>query len=104
MGMQQDEFDALTTRSAQTLEETEELLSRKLRAQDVIRTELEAMRSEDKILMLTDEEERLLRAFRAFKLRTKPGGVFRWQTRPDSEVVIAQETGLVQDPCEVIQE
>lgn len=76
-------------------------LDRALEARHAITTELEAMKSKDQILMLSNEEERMLRAFRAFRLRCKPGGVFKWQTHPENEgVVLAEEIGLIADPQE----
>ncbi len=52
---------------------------------------------------LSDEECQLLAEFRRFKATTKPGGVFRWQTRADVElgVVVATDTGLVRHPQNV---
>jgi DNA transposition AAA+ family ATPase len=70
---------------------------RKLEARDRIHSAIEEMKEEGKALVLTDEEERILRAFRRFKNGCKPGGVFKWQTRP-------VETGLVRDPQEAWQE
>ena len=96
--MQTERFDELTERSAKSLSNTPEALAR-----DAVLIELEAMKAEDKILMLSAEEERLLRAFRAFKPAAKPGSVFKWQTHPEtsSELVVATDTGLIRDPQEV---
>ena len=67
-----------------------------------INTELAAMRDEDKILILTDEEERLLRSFRAFKSRShKPGAVFKWQTHPETGITTPPERVLIEDPQDV---
>lgn len=51
--------------------------------------------------LVSDEEERLLKAFRRFKIGCKPGAVFKWQTHPEAGVIIVQETGLISDPQEV---
>jgi hypothetical protein len=99
--MQEQKIDELQERSSRTLEELQQAMTRKLEAQSVIHSEIEAMRREDKILALTEEEERLLRSFRGFKARVKPGGVFKWQTRPDEEVVLAPETAMVTDAQDV---
>ena len=48
--------------------------------------ELERLAETHELTTLTQEEERLLYAFRIFKDRKhKPGAVFTWQTHPDSE-------------------
>jgi hypothetical protein len=99
--MQEQKIDELEERSSQRLEELQQAITRKLEAQSVIHSEIEAMRREDKILALTEEEERMLRAFRGFKARTKPGGVFKWQTRPDEAVVLAPDTAMVTDAQDV---
>lgn len=101
--MQETKIGELSERAALMLEEQEPLLTRKLEAQQAVMSEIEAMRREDEILTLTEEEERMLRSFRGFKARTKPGGVFRWQTRPDDAVVGTLETSLITDPQDVSQ-
>lgn len=80
--MQQESFNELKERASKLFEENTQTLESALGAKQKINTILEAMKSEDKILMLTKEEERMLRAFRAFQLSCKPGAIFRWQTRP----------------------
>lgn len=99
--MQETKIDELTERSTRKFEDFDPSLMRVLEAQKVIHSEIEAMRAEDKILALTEEEERMLRAFRGFKARTKPGGVFKWQTRKGDTVVAAPETALIADPQDV---
>ena len=51
--------------------------------------------------LISNEEERLLKAFRRFKLGCKPGAVFKWQTHPEAGVIVTTETGLIRDPQEV---
>jgi hypothetical protein len=97
MGMQERYADELSTRSVERLKE----MFPHAEAETTVRAELEAMRAEDKVLIMTDEEERMIRSFRRFKLSCKPGAVFRWQTRPQEGVLVSQETGLVRDPQEV---
>lgn len=102
MGMQQEQYNELNERSAELLERNALTLEAALAAKQKVTSVLEAMKSEDKILMLTEEEERMLRAFRAFQSGCKPGAVFKWQTRPaEPGVVLAQDTGLIRDPQEV---
>lgn len=101
--MNSEKLPELTERSAEGLESLfKREMMLQLGAKEAVMREIEAMRSEDKILELTDEEERMLRSFRAFRLRCKPGGVFKWQTRPEAAPLIESEsTGLIQDPQDV---
>lgn len=99
--MQEQKIEELEQRSSEALEREQSALMRKLEAQKIIHSEIEAMRAEGKVQSLTEEEERMLRSFRGFKARTKPGGVFKWQTRPDAEVVEAPEVTLVTDAQDV---
>lgn len=47
--------------------------------------QLERLAETHELTTLTEEEERMLHAFRLFKdKRHKPGAVFKWQTHPDS--------------------
>jgi len=86
--MQQQSYYELDEKATRFLEIKAGSLEQSLQAKKKVTTILEAMRSEDKILSfrtLTDEEERMLRAFRAFKSDRRicrPGSVFKWQTRP----------------------
>ena len=56
-----------------------------LSARRAIETELEQMKGSGRILLMSDEEERLIRSFRRFKGQLKrDGDVFKWQSRRDS--------------------
>ena len=79
--MQEKMYDKLGDRAAELFKEAQIKALHRETAKEKIKTVLEAMRSENKILMLTKEEERMLRAFRAFQLSCKPGAVFKWQTQ-----------------------
>ena len=75
-------------------------------AKELIDAELAAMRDSGEIKLLTDEEVRLLRSFRRFKLTVKRAGVvFRWQTGPmaedDLRLIVTEDTGLIRDPQDV---
>jgi len=70
-------------------------------AETAVRGELEAMRIEDKILLISDEEERMIRSFRRFKIRMRKNGeVFKWQTVVEPGVLIPEETAFIVDPQE----
>lgn len=97
--MQEQKYNELETRASETAELD---AIKKLEARARIHQEIELMKEEGKALVLTDEEERMLRAFRRFKLRMrKQGEVFTWQTRMPEGVQIVEETANVVDPSEV---
>ena len=70
---------------------------RKLETRTRVHDEIERMRASGEALTLTDEEQRILWAFRRFKLRIRKNGeVFTWQTcKPEG-------VQLVTDSAEVI--
>lgn len=105
--MNAEKFEEMESRSAlgmlQEAERNDAI--RRMEAHARVHDVIAAMKEEGKALELTEEEERLLRSFRRFKISCKPGAVFKWQTRPDpAGVVLAEETGLVRDPQECAPE
>jgi hypothetical protein len=96
--MESREFEELSERSGALLEGKMTTLARKLEARMVVEREIEAMKAEGKAHEITEEEIRMIRAFRSFKTRCKAGDVFKWQTRPVEGVTIHQDTSLIQDP------
>lgn len=73
----------------------------KLEDETRVKSVIEEMKAEDKVLVLTAEEEDMLRSFRRFKLRMKKNGqVFTWQTCLPEGVQLAEETGVIVDPRE----
>jgi hypothetical protein len=75
----------------------------KLQAKVLLDKEIAHRPAADKILELTDEEERLLRAFRRFQLTLKKSsGMFKWQTtsvnKEDIVLVGEKEEVLITDP------
>lgn len=76
----------------------------KLETASRVAGEIERLKAEGKALELTDEEEQMLRSFRRFKLRMrKSGEVFTWQSCLPEGVRLAQETGCILDPREVVR-
>lgn len=60
------------------------------------------MKEEGQALILTPEEENMLRSFRRFKLRMrKQGEIFTWQSRIPEGVDLVEDSGLVVHPDEV---
>jgi hypothetical protein len=96
--MQEPRFTELEERSRQAgLKDMFAKLEDETRVKQVI----EEMKAEDKVLVLTEEEENMLRSFRRFKLRMrKHGEVFKWQTRMPEGVQIAEDTGQIVHPSE----
>jgi hypothetical protein len=75
---------------------------RQLEARLRVHQEIELMKAEGSALVLTDEEQDMLRSFRRFKLRMrKHGEVFNWQTQMPEGVQIAEETANILHPSEV---
>ena len=73
-------------------------------AQSRIHSIIEQMKDEGKALVLTGEEEKMLRSFRRFKLRMrKDGEVFTWQTRREEGVQLAEETAEIVHPAEGVE-
>ncbi len=99
--MQEPRLTELEQRSRQAgLLDQFKKLEDETRVKDVI----EEMKAEDKVLVLTAEEEDMLRSFRRFKLRMRKNGeVFTWQTCIPEGVTLAEETGAIVHPNEVIR-
>ena len=70
-------------------------------ARSVIADRLKELAASGELQRLSDEECELLSEFRRFKATTKPGGVFKWQTRPDTLVVEPPEIALIAHPQNV---
>ena len=77
---------------------------KQLEAQSRVRHEIELMKEEGKALILTAEEESMLKSFRRFKLRMRKNGeVFKWQTTVPDGVQIVEDTAEVVHPNEVAE-
>jgi hypothetical protein len=98
--MQEQKYDELENRASMTAEMDH---VRKLEARSRVHQEIELMKQEGKALVLTSEEEDMLRSFRRFKLRMrKDGEVFTWQSRRPEGVQLAEETAEIVHPSEVV--
>lgn len=96
-----ESFKSATYEAIERLPEQLRTLSR-MEAEKAIEQQLNAMKRDGRLMLMTDEEERLIRAFRRFKMHAKKAGeVFKWQTRPTRDVLISEETALIRDPQEV---
>lgn len=99
LNMQMQQFDELGERATAGLNsQVAADMDQAGDAAKAINTELAAMRDEDKILILSDEEERMLRSFRGFKSTCqKPGAVFKWQTHPETGITTPPDSVPVED-------
>lgn len=96
--MQEQKFSELETRASHS--DSLDII-KQLEARQRVAHEIEAMKAEGKAFELSAEEEKLLLAFRRFKLRMrKDGEVFTWQTRRPDGVQIVEETAEIVHPQE----
>jgi len=95
MGMNSETFRDIPMRVADD-EVLPERLHRKMHA------EMERLAKVGDVIVLTDEEIRMVRSFRSFRIRAKKAGaVFTWQTTPDERPIVpGDEAPLVVDPKE----
>jgi hypothetical protein len=106
--MEQRTYEQLGDTSSERLEEVFRQRSeiKALEADAVIRQRLEEMKGDGSVLMLSEDEERMLRAYRFFRLRSKYGDVFKWRCHGKDAAISGaaieahRETGLVIDPRE----
>jgi len=98
--MQERKFEELEDRA---VDHSLKDLTQQLESRERVIKEIEAMKAEGKALELSDEEIDMLKSFRRFKLRMRKNGeVFKWQTRLPDKVQIAEETGAIVHPQEVL--
>jgi hypothetical protein len=96
--MQEMKYDELERRAADTGELD---AVRKLEARARVLEQIELMKAKGEALVLSEEEEKMLHAFRRFKLRMrKDGEVFTWQTRRAEGVQLVSETAEIIHPAQ----
>lgn len=116
--MQEPVYNELSSKAAEDLfknQEAErasalEFARRGQEAQEAVTKVLEQLRAQDKVLILTQDEEELIRAYRRWRLRqTKAHGTFRWQVdfstilAKGGEIEVVPETGLISHPNEGVE-
>lgn len=100
--MNVDKLDHVQNDAADSLASKFEAM--KEHAEHFIHRKMEGMVDEGEAFALTDDEERLLTAYRGFKSRSMPGAVFSWTTPTDSaEIVVPATPSLIHDPRDVSQ-
>jgi hypothetical protein len=63
---------------------------------------MERMVEQGDAIELTDDEGRLLKSYRQFVTRSKPGAVFSWRSLDDSaKIVTPEDPSFIVDPCDV---
>jgi len=104
--MQEQKFERLQNSAAEEFERRSMSAAmkdaiRKLEAKAIVDETVQAMKDRGEAFELTDEEEKMLLAFRRFKLRMrKDGEVFTWQSRKPEGVQVVSETAEIVHPNE----
>jgi hypothetical protein len=71
-------------------------------AKRVIKDRLKELAATGELQRLSNEEAEMIAELRRFKAVTKPGGVFKWQTRPDERLIVEPpEVALIGHPQNV---
>ena len=99
--MNQEGFEKLEKSSATTL--VDRFAALREQAEQVVAERVEALKATGDAIELSDEEIRMIRAYRRFVSRTKPGGVFSWRSRDATEnkIVTPGDVSIILDPQEV---
>lgn len=104
--MQEQKFERLKESAVESIERRSMSSAmkdaiRKLEAKAIVDETVQAMKERGEAFELTEEEEKMLVAFRRFKLRMrKDGEVFTWQSRKPEGVQIVQDTAEIVHPNE----
>ena len=97
--MQEERFRQLENRASKLF--PKDKLNR-LEAETLVHDEIERMKDQGEAFVISEEEEKMLVAFRAFKLRMRHHvEFFRWKTQIEKGVVLAKTSGLIVHPQEV---
>jgi hypothetical protein len=72
-------------------------------AEHAVESELEIRKNQGEYFVLSEDEIDMLKAYRAFRTKKKPGSVFSWRTLPanKAEIIVPTEPVLVQHPQDV---
>ena len=80
-------YDALPEELAQNIASVFRVPQTAAVAKKAITDRLKELSDSGELQRLSDEECQLIAEFRRFKATTKPGSVFKWQTRPGELIV-----------------
>jgi hypothetical protein len=77
---------------------------RRLETRVRVEAMVEQMKAEGKAMVFSEEEERMLKEFRRFKLRMRKNGqIFTWQTRMPEGVQLVEDTAEIIHPSEAVR-
>lgn len=102
--MNAEHYHEAVAESTLELRERIEGLSKR-QAETLVQEQLNNMTRDGRAVLMSDEEDRMIRAFRSFKSKCRrQGEVFKWQTGPsitvEQMIVDPAETSLLHDPAE----
>lgn len=98
--MNTEKFAELESKASESLVSRMQALREQ--ADQVIHEQVETMKASGAALELSDDEERMLRAYKAFVRRTKPGAVFSWKTPVvPAAIVTPDDVSIILDPQDV---
>lgn len=98
--MQADQFERLINQEGSHLASQVKMLREK--AEHLIAEHVEALKERGEAFELSEDESRLLMAYRAFKSRSPSGAVFSWKTPEENGIVLPISPSLIVDPREVV--
>lgn len=98
--MNSEKFERLQDSSAQQL--AEKFKAMKEHAEHIVNQRIEAMKSTGEAYELSEDEERMIRAYRSFVTRMRPGAIFSWETpRRNLGIVTPADVSIIRDPQDV---
>lgn len=99
--MQEQAYDKMPDELGEKIAEAFRVPQTARVAKQVIADRLKELAASGDLQRLSDEEAEMIAELRRFKATTKPGGVFKWQTRPDTPIVESPEVALIAHPQNV---
>lgn len=95
--MQREGFEELQSLATIKLHEKFGLF--KEHVEHLVNQSIEEKIDKEEAVVLSEDEERMLKEYRRFKCRSKPGDIFKWQTpENDIKIVTPEEPSLILDP------
>lgn len=95
-----EKFDEVRSKVADELRE--KLGTLKEHAEHFAHQQLDEMVEKEDAYALTEDEERMLKAYRRFLARANPNQkVFKWKIPKEQGIVVPPEPSLIQDPSDL---
>lgn len=99
--MQQEKIEELQSEATRALHDQFELC--KEHVEHFVDQKIQLKVEKQEILELSEDEERMLIAYRQYIYRSMPGSVFSWITPEDDKIIVTPETpSIIQDPRLVV--